>query len=183
MHNRVSQEIRLLPFNLHETNLFLKTREIKFTNYDTLQVYMAIGVVPHYLKKLQKGLSVSQNIDSLCFCKDGVLNKEFKQLYASLYDDSERHMLLIRALAETNKGLTRKELVKNSGICSGGDFSVKLEELIESGFVSEYAYYQNKKKLALYRLSDEYSKIYIKFVEKNKNGGEGTMQTLSASQS
>lgn len=92
-------------------------------------------------------------------------------------------MLLIRALAETNKGLTRKELVKNSGICSGGDFSVKLEELIESGFVSEYAYYQNKKKLALYRLSDEYSKIYIKFVEKNKNGGEGTMQTLSASQS
>mgnify|MGYP000374217253 CR=1 FL=1 len=29
----------------------------------------------------------------------------------------------------------------------------------------------------------EYSKFYIKFIEKNKNGGEGTWQTLSASQS
>lgn len=183
LHNRVSRKIRLLPFNLHETNLFLKSRGIKYTDYDTLQVYMAIGGVPHYLEKLQKGLSVSQNIDRLCFSKDGVLNEEFKQLYASLYDDSEKHMIIIRALAETNKGLTRKELVKNSGIPSGGDFSLKLEELIESGFVSEYAYYQNKKQLTLYRLSDEYSKFYIKFIEKNKNGGEGTWQTLSASQS
>jgi uncharacterized protein len=183
LHNRVSRKIRLLPFNLQETKLFLKSRGIKYTDYDTLQVYMAIGGVPHYLEKLQKGLSVSQNIDRLCFSKDGVLNEEFKQLYASLYDDSERHMIIIRALAETNKGLTRKELVKNSGIASGGDFSLKLEELIESGFVSEYAYYHNKKQLTLYRLSDEYSKFYIKFIEKNKNGGEGTWQTLSASQS
>lgn len=183
LHNRISRKIRLLPFNLHETDLFLKSRGIKYTEYDTLQVYMAIGGVPHYLEKLQKGLSVSQNIDRLCFNKDGVLNDEFNQLYASLYDDSEKHMIIIKALAGSNKGLTRKELIKNSGIPSSGDFSLKLEELIESGFVSEYAYYQNKKQLTLYRLSDEYSKFYLKFIEKNKNGGEGTWQKLSTSQS
>lgn len=183
LHNRVSRKIRLLPFNLYETKLFLKSRGINYTDYDTLQVYMAIGGVPHYLEKLQKGLSVSQNIDRLCFSKDGILNEEFKQLYASLYDDSEKHMKIIRTLSTSNKGLPRKELIKSSGIASGGDFSIKLEELIESGFVSEYAYYQNKKQLTLYRLSDEYSKFYLKFIEKNKNGGEGTWMKLSIAQS
>ena len=130
---------------------------------------MAIGGVPHYLDKLQKGLSVSQNIDGLCFSKDGILNDEFKILYASLFDDSEKHMKIIKTLAASNKGLPRKELIIASGIASGGDFSIKLEELLESGFVSEYAYYQNKKQLTLYRLSDEYSKFYLKFIENSRN--------------
>ena len=183
LHNRVSRKIRLLPFNLYETKSFLKSRGINYNNYDTLQVYMAIGGVPHYLDKLQKGLSVSQNIDGLCFSKDGILNDEFKQLYASLFDDSEKHMKIIKSLAASNKGLPRKELIISSGITSGGDFSVKLEELLESGFVSEYAYYKNKKQLTLYRLSDEYSKFYLEFIEKNKNGGDGTWLKLSNTQS
>lgn len=182
LHNRVTRKIRLLPFNLYETKLFLKSRGINYTNYDILQVYMAIGGVPHYLDKLQKGLSVSQNIDGLCFSKDGILNDEFKQLYASLFDDSEKHMKIIKTLSASNKGLPRKELIVSSGLASGGDFSLKLDELLESGFVSEYAYYQNKKQLTLYRLSDEYSKFYLKFIENNKTGGEGTWLKLSQAQ-
>lgn len=60
---------------------------------------------------------------------------------------------------------------------------MKLEELIESGFVTDYPYYQNKKQLTLYRLSDEYSRFYLKFIENNKNGGEGTWQKLYSTQS
>jgi AAA+ ATPase superfamily predicted ATPase len=183
LHNRISRKIRLLPFNLYETDLFLKSRGINYTDFDTIQVYLALGGVPHYLEKLQKGLSVSQNIDRLCFDKDGVLNDEFNQLYASLFDNSERHMQIIRTLAKTNKGITRKDLIAKTGFPSGGDFSLKLEELIESGFVSEYTYYQNKKQLSLYRLSDEYSKFYLKFIEGNRNNGDGTWQRLSVSQS
>lgn len=182
LHNRISRKIRLLPFNLHESNLFLKSRGINYTEYDTIQVYMTMGGVPHYLEKLQKGLSVAQNIDKLCFNKDGTLNNEFNQLYASLFNDSERHLTIIRTLAKTNKGITRNELLEKSGIPSGGDFTLKLDELIESGFVSEYAYFQNKKQLTLYRLSDEYSKFYLKFIESNRNEGEGTWQRLSTSQ-
>jgi len=183
LHNRISRKIRLLPFNLYETEQFLISNGIKYTRYDIIQIYMALGGVPHYLGKLHKGLSVPQNIDSLCFSKDGVLNDEFNQLYVSLFDDSERHMKIIKTLASSNKGLTRNELTDKSGIPSGGDFSLKLEELRESGFVTEYPYYANKTQLTLYRLSDEYSKFYLKFIESNKNGGEGTWQRLSTSQS
>ncbi|MFK7786631.1 MAG: ATP-binding protein [Crocinitomicaceae bacterium] len=183
LHNRISQKIRLLPFNLYETEQFLRSRGIKYTRYDLVQLYMTLGGVPHYLERVRKGLSIAQNIDSLCFSKDGILSDEFNQLYVSLFDNSERHLKLIRTLSSTNTGLTRNELIDKSGLPSGGDFSLKLQELVESGFVTEYPYFQNKKQLTLYRLSDEYSKFYLKFIERNKRSGEGTWQRLSTSRS
>lgn len=183
LHNRITRKIRLLPFNLQETDLYLKSRGIKYTQYDTIQLFMAMGGVPHYLEKLQKGLSVAQNIDALCFEKDGLLNDEFNQLFASLFDNSERHLMIIKALSEVNKGVTRNELIAKSGCSSSGDFSLKLEELIESGFVSENPFYKNKKQYTRYRLSDEYSKFYLKFIQSNKNAGAGTWQRLSIKQS
>ena len=183
LHNRITRKIRLLPFNLFETEQFLIKNGIKYTRYDLVQIYMALGGVPHYLEKLNKELSSAQNIDKLCFSKDGVLNDEFNQLFASLFDDSERHMKLIKTLSKTNKGLIRNELINQSRLPSGGDFSIKLEELIESGFVTDYPYYQNKKQLTLYRLSDEYSRFYLKFIENNKTGGDGTWQKLYRTQS
>lgn len=183
LHNRISRQIRLLPFNLAETDEFLKTRGLKYTKYDVVQLYMALGGVPHYLEKLKKGMSVSQNIDQICFSKDGGLSDEFNQLFASLFQDSERHMKIIRLLASNNRGFTRNELMEKMKTQSSGDFSLKMEELIESGFVSEEGFYGNKKKLSVYRLSDEYSKFYLKFIDDNKNGGEGTWQQLSATPS
>lgn len=183
LHNRISRKIRLLPFNLLETDLFLKSRGIKFTHYDTVQLYMALGGIPHYLERIQKGFNVAQNIDALCFNKDSVLNDEFNQLFASLFDNSERHLSIIRALAEVNKGITRNELLVKCGSVSSGDFSLKLEELMESGFISEFPFYENKKQYSLYRLSDEYCKFYLKFIQYNRDAREGTWQRLSIKQS
>ncbi|MBI2259994.1 MAG: AAA family ATPase [Flavobacteriia bacterium] len=183
LHNRITRKIRLLPFNLQETKAFLKKKSIEYTQYDVLQLYMAIGGVPHYLDKLEKGLSVAQNIDKLCFDKDGILNDEFNILFASLFENAQKHELIVKILANSKKGITRDQLLKKSGIPSGGDFTLKLNELIESGFVSEYSYFQNKKKLTLYRLSDEYTLFYLKFIRENKNNGLGTWQQLSLTRS
>jgi AAA+ ATPase superfamily predicted ATPase len=181
LHNRISQKIKLLPFNLYETHQFLKSRGIHYTKYDLAQLYMAIGGVPHYLEKVQKGMSVAQNIDYICFEKDGVLRSEFDILFHSLFENSEKHLTLVKTLAKVNKGITRQELLQQTGLQSGGDLSLKLEELIESGFVSEYNYLDNKKQLTLYRLSDEYSRFYLRFIENNKNLGVGTWQRLHTS--
>ncbi len=178
LHNRITKKIRLLPFNLNETELFLKHKGIKYTHYDILQLYMAIGGIPHYLGNLKKGDSVAQNIDRLCFAKDGLLNDEFNLLFKSLFKNSDVHMLIVGVLATTRKGINRSELIKKINVKSGGDFTLKLQELIESGFVSEYSYYQNKKKLNLYRLSDEYSLFYLKYIAEIIKGGAGTWQKL-----
>lgn len=173
----------MLPFNLLETEEFLISKGIKYTRYDVIQIYMVLGGVPQYLEKLSKSHSVAQNIDALCFHKDGILKDEFNQIFDSLFDGSERHIQIVKALAKTKKGLTRNDLIAQSRISSGGDFSIKLEELKESGFVADYPYFQNKKQLTLYRLADEYSMFYLKFIDTNKNGGEGTWQKLCATQS
>lgn len=183
LHNRITQKIRLLPFNLYETQLFLKSKNIHYTPYDILQLYMTMGGIPHYLENLRKGDSVAQNIDRLCFDKDGVLNDEFNQLFASLFDDSEKHLTIIKALATVRKGISRTALIRKSGIKGGGDLSSKLGELIESGFVSEYTPYQKRVKQTLYRLSDEYSLFYLKFIQGKKDDGSGTWQKLHTSRS
>ena len=66
LHNRITYPIRLLPFNLHETELFLKSKKVNLNRYDYLQIYMAIGGIPHYLDKIISGDSVATAIDRLC---------------------------------------------------------------------------------------------------------------------
>ena len=40
LHNRITKRIRLLPFNLYETEQFLLSRNIQLERYDILQLYM-----------------------------------------------------------------------------------------------------------------------------------------------
>lgn len=183
LHNRITQQIRLLPFSMKETGRFLKSRGISYTLYDIIKIYMVMGGVPHYLEHLRKGLSVAQNIDEVCFSKDGVLRDEFDKLFVSLFDNSDKHLEIIRALGNSRKGLTRNELIEKSNIKSGGDLTRKIKELNESGFIEEYEYLGNKSRMALYRLSDEYSAFYLKFIEPDKLKGAGTWQRLETHQS
>ena len=168
LHNRITVPIRLLPFNLYETELYLKSRKIHWDRYAYVQLYMAIGGIPHYLEKIQRGDSVSTAINRLCFQKDGVLVNEFNQVFISLFENSENHVKIVETLAFSQVGMTRAEIISKSKITTGGTLSSVLKELIESGFVSEYQPYQKMKEV-LYRLSDEYSIFYQKFIKNNKN--------------
>jgi AAA+ ATPase superfamily predicted ATPase len=174
LHNRITLPIRLLPFNLYETELYLKSRKIHWDRYAYVQLYMAIGGIPHYLEKIQRGDSVATAIDRLCFKKDGVLVNEFNQVFTSLFENASIHIKLVETLALSQKGLTRSEIISKSNINSGGTLSHTLRELIESGFVSESQPY-NKVKETLYRLSDEYSIFYQRFIKPNKNSSWVTL--------
>jgi AAA+ ATPase superfamily predicted ATPase len=174
LHNRITLPIRLLPFTLYETELYLKSRKIHWDRYAYVQLYMAIGGIPHYLEKIQRGDSVATAIDRLCFQKDGVLVNEFNQVFTSLFENASIHIKLVETLALSQKGLTRSEIISKSNINSGGTLSHTLRELIESGFVSESQPY-NKVKETLYRLSDEYSIFYQRFIKPNKNSSWVTL--------
>ncbi|OFX23814.1 MAG: hypothetical protein A2033_14175 [Bacteroidetes bacterium GWA2_31_9] len=175
LHNRLTNKIQLLPFNLCETEQLLKHNKIKLSRYDILQIYMAMGGIPHYLEKINAGDSVAQTLDRLCFTKDGFLRTEFDNVFASLFDQHDNNELIIKTLATVRKGLTRNEILSKTKIKSGGTLTKTLVELEESGFIEKYLPYQGTKD-SLYRLSDEYSMFYIKFIENTKpsNGGVWT---------
>ena len=85
LYNRVSQRIKLSPFNLQETELFLKSKGINLPQYQVLELYMAMGGIPFYLNEVVKGQSSTQIINNLCFSKEGLLFDEYAQLYYSIF--------------------------------------------------------------------------------------------------
>lgn len=183
LHNRITKRIRLLPFTLQETEAYLQYRNINLDRYQILQLYMAMGGVPHYLKEINRGESATQAIDRICFKKDGLLSDEFKNLYTSLFDNANNHIAIITALAKKPSGLTRNEVLKVSKLSSGGGFTQILEELGESGFIKAYVPFGKTLKDSLYKLTDEYSLFYMKFIASNKASGSGTWTKLSATPS
>ena len=128
---------------------------------------MAMGGVPHYLEKILPGESVAQALDRLCFIKDGFLRTEFDNVFASLFDHHDNHEAVIRTLASVRKGLTRNEVLDKSKINSGGALTKTLLELEESGFIEKYLPYKGTND-SIYRLTDEYSMFYIKYIERTK---------------
>ena len=183
LHNRVTQKIRLLPFDLSETEEFLKYKGINLTRYDIIHIYMAMGGVPYYLDQLQKGQSVAQNIDRLFFEENGTLVNEFNEVFKSLFSNSEMHEAIMRALAKVRNGVSRKQLLEMLKQQSSGVFSKALEELTESGFVARSNSPGKKTKGALFRMADEYSLFYLKFIGKNKEQGKGTWVKMFPKQS
>lgn len=181
LHNRVTQQIRLLPFSLKETEAYLQSRSINLDRYQLLQLYMVMGGIPEYLKHVMPGRSSAQVIDNLFFTKQGALKKEFDNLYPALFDNATRHVMVIRALASVSKGMTRKEIIESTELNSGGWVTEILLELEESGFIMSYLPYNRTSKDLVYRLSDEYSLFYIKYIEKSRAMGEGTWLRISES--
>jgi uncharacterized protein len=183
LHNRITQRIRLEPFTLYETKLFLKNKYITLSDYDILQLFMVTGGIPYYLKNIQTGESTEQIIDNLCFSKDGNLRKEFKDLYPALFKKSERHIAVIRALANKLSGLTRSDIIEICKYKTGGTLTKILEELEESNFITPYTPFGKASKETIYKLTDEYSLFYLKFIENSKVTGAGTWQKKSKEQS
>ncbi|HHM20874.1 MAG TPA: ATP-binding protein [Bacteroidetes bacterium] len=182
LHNRVTRRIRLHPFNLAETRDYLARKGIRPDIYQLLQLYMAVGGIPHYLKEIEGGKSATQNIDNLCFSSTGLLRDEFANLYPALFQHSDYHVSIVRALASKPNGMTREQLVKASQLSDSGWFSKILDELVVSGFLTAYPAIGKKKKDRLYRLTDEYSLFYLRFIENNPDGKKGTWQALSQTQ-
>lgn len=183
LHNRVTRKMRLMPFTLGEVEAFLKDRKILLDRYQITQLYMVMGGVPQYLKMIEKGESAMMAIDRICFTKDGFLNDEFKNLFNSLFDDAASHMVVIKALAKKGKGLTRNEIIDTCKLKSGGGTTQLLEELNESGFIEIYTPYGKTAKDSIYKLVDEYSLFYTKFIENGKLKGAGSWAKYSTTSS
>lgn len=179
LHNRITKRIYLKPFTLQETETYFQSKNINLNRYQIAQIYMIMGGIPHYLKEIEAGKSAIQNIDNICFSEAGLLRDEFDNLYHALFEKAESHIAIIKALSKKWKGLTRKEIIKFSGLAEGGGISKTLHELIHSGFVSSYYPFGKKKKEMLYRLTDEYSLFYLHFIVNKQLQERGMWQKLS----
>jgi len=133
LHNRLTRTILLEPMTLGEVKQYLKSLGAHFVDRQILDLYMVTGGIPHYLKQVDFSQSIPQNIDQLCFSKDGVLHNEFDRLFYSLFNSAEEHLKVIRVIAQNRGGIKREELLKKLGIHSGGSLNRRLGELQSAG--------------------------------------------------
>lgn len=166
LHNRITVNIPLLPFNLKETYDYLNYRKNQFNEQQVLQIYMAVGGIPHYLKNVKRNLSVAQNINALCFQKGGFLFDEFDKLFHSLYDEPELYIKIVKTIAKKKSGTSREELIKSvKEISDGGTLNIKLKSLEEAGFISTFLPLGHARRGIHYKLIDEYTIFYLYWIE------------------
>lgn len=166
LHNRITQKICLEPFKLPDTKRFLIKLGVKLTDRQILLIYMITGGIPYYLLQIEKGKSAAQIIEQLAFSKKAFLLEEFDSLFASLFDDHGVYIQLVKTIAKRRYGIGKTELlavIDKSLLGSSG--IKKLQELEETGFILSFKPLYHKRQGVYYRLVDEYTLFYLKWIE------------------
>jgi uncharacterized protein len=170
LHNRLTQNIHLEPFQLGQTKRFLNSLAIKLTNVQIMQLYLVMGGIPFYLKKAGKNKSATQIIDSLAFKKKSFLLEEFDNLYAALFDSSEIFIQIVREIAACRYGIGQESLLKKMGKSLQGKGGMdKLKALQDAGFIMSFKPHFHKKRGIYYRVIDEYTLFYFQWIEPVKS--------------
>lgn len=90
--------------------------------------------------------------------------------YIHLYSQITINTLaIVRALAKQTSGFTKSQIAEASGIALEGALTDILLELEESGFINSSVSFGKKKYEMRFRLIDEYSLFYIKWIEQAKS--------------
>ena len=167
LHNRITRRILLKPFTLAECRLYAEKEGLQTDEISLLENYMTFGGVPYYLSLLNKNYSLAQNVSRLFFSNGGELRDEYANLYASLFTNATKHLLVVEALGKKRIGLTREEIKQATKLPEGGSLTEVLEELEMSGFIRKYTPFARKKKGSLYQLIDHFTLFYLAFVKQS----------------
>jgi AAA+ ATPase superfamily predicted ATPase len=172
LHNRITEQIALQPFTLRECEEYYQSMGIVFNRYQIAESYMILGGVPYYMSRMKSMYGLNQNIDMLLFAKNSALAGEFDRLYRALFRHSDNHIRIVRLLSEKTTGLTRQEIIDQSGIPDGGGLTKVLAELEQCGFIESHNDFNKRRNGEYYKLIDFYSLFYLKYIEKNKSNDE-----------
>ena len=164
LHNRITHNILLSPFKLHEVEEYFKSQGFYYERPEIIECYMAMGGVAYYLSLFETNKSVAQNIQQLCFTRGGELTEEFERLFNSLFKKADNHLAIVTALKNKGKGMTRLDLLDATGLANNGRFSQILKELEQCDFIRSYTPLGKSKKDMMYQLIDPFCLFYFKFM-------------------
>ena len=165
LYNRITREIKILPFNLHETEQLLHDNGVKWSRYDIAQFYMIAGGIPQYINFVQPKQSLPQAVDAIFFADQAPLKQEFERLFGSLFNNAEEYMKVVRLVGKTHIGLTRKDILEKLKKNDGGTFSVIMKNLVMSDFLLPYTSFSENKWQERYKLIDPFCRFHLMFME------------------
>lgn len=167
---RVSLYLELAELSIPQCRELLRLQGFKGSDLDFFKILSVTGGIPWYLEQIQSHQSADENIKRLCFEKNGLLVHEFDRIFNDLFSSrGEIYKRIIELLSQGMKD--RVSLQKAMDYSQGGSLSQHLKALEICGFVSKHPDWSFKtgkvRKSTLYRLSDNYLRFYIHYIEPN----------------
>ncbi len=169
LYNRVTTQIYLNPFSLEECEEYCLSRRLCLTRKQIVDAYMVIGGVPYYWNYITKGQSIPQFIDSCFFANNAPLKNELKYIFSSLFSNADSYLKIIESLSKKKYGMTKKDILEETKEVDNGNFTHKLEDLINCGFIREYSPMKYKKTSVIYQLIDPFTIFHFHFLTKKNN--------------
>jgi uncharacterized protein len=183
LHNRITENIHLYPFTLAETQAFLQHKGFQFTQQEVAKIYMTLGGVPFYLENLRQGESFAASIERICFLPYGILYNEYSNLFQALFSNPEVHISILSALSSRQYGMSHSEIMQFMGLKQPtGSYQRAIEDLLVSDFIIETTAFGKKKRGSIYRLVDEFTIFYHRFMKPNRKYTQGLWQQLAETQ-
>lgn len=164
LYGRITLEILLKGFLPDEAVQFFRNKRSK---EEILKYLLVLGGVPRYLEEINLNRSFNQNINALCFSKNGLMTDEIDKIFYSQFKEAETYRKIVSVLK--GKLLTFKEIAEKTGKPSGGTLKNALELLVDSELVDYYISMDKgwNSKFKKYRLGDEFLVFYFKYIEPN----------------
>jgi len=167
---RISHRLLLEELSLAECNEFWSDWPGIVAPYEKFKVLAVTGGVPRYLEELRPDLTAEQNIQQLCFSREGLLFQEFNQMFYDLFQrKAEFYERIVMQLIDAR--LSASQVAGALGRFRGGDVSDALATLKESGFLArDYTWSlatQAQSKVSHYRVCDNYVRFYLKYIQPN----------------
>ncbi len=169
-YGRISLKIRLKELSIRECNHFWDGRGGKISYYEKLKILSVTGGIPKYLEEVRIDQSADENIRRLCFSRHGQLYNDYQYIFLSLLErNSPYYETILRILSQSP--LQRNDILEHINLADTGLLSNYLDELVVSGFLSRDFTWdlksQKPSKLSKYRLSDNYLRFYVKYIQPN----------------
>jgi len=180
---RISYTLTLEELPLRDCVKFWGSQARHISAFEKFKLLSITGGVPKYLEEIDPSISAEENIRLLCFKKGGILVDEFDRIFATTF---KRRSPLYRSLVQTlvygsKETTTLSDELK---IPISGVLTEYLQELVLAGFVRrEYVWNfktGNDSKFSKYRLTDNYVRFYLRYIEKNKNKIEKGMSSYKS---
>ena len=167
--NSLDLEIKELP--LRDAVQMLGSGAGRMSASEKLDVLSVTGGIPRYLEEVRPALTIEENIRRMCFVKQGLLFRVFDETFCDVFG---KGAVRRREVLETLAGgaLTATEIASRLGRKVNGHLLRTILELEYSGFVARESNVNaatgGVKRQERFRICDNYTRFYLRFIEPNK---------------
>ena len=167
LYGRITYSLKLMPFDLGETEEYLKSIGVDYSRYDIANAFMSVGGIPYYLNYFRRGLSLAQNLDQMFFNKGALLEDEFDELFSSQFTNYQKYKKVVEVLNSKKAGYTAAELASLTGSSLNSVFYNILKALEKGGFIQMNNPFGSPGNERVYRLIDPFCLFYLNNVKTN----------------